>query len=127
MVGGSLACVLLNLWLVSTGHYRLPLFIFLAFIIGLPLVIRKLPPVTNNPQVIKSNRIRAASSLRRLGWTYVAGLIIGTLNLLTGGLKDAPLWAGFIAIGWIAFMIWVCFWAAKRYRTAAAESQEGPR
>lgn len=120
MLGGSLACVLLNIWLVSTGHYRLPLFVFLAFIIGITLVIRKLPPVTTNPQEIRRNQVRAASSLRRLGWIYAGGLMIGTLNLLTGGFKDAPLWAVFIGFGWSAFLIWGCFWAAKRYKTTTA-------
>lgn len=125
LFGGSIACVVLNMWLILTGHYRLPLFVLIACLIGIPLVIRKLPPVTTDPQVIESSQVRAASSLRRLGWIYLAGLILGTLNLLGGGLRDVPWWAGLIGLGWSAFLIWACFWMAKRYRDAAtAQSQK---
>jgi hypothetical protein len=99
LFGGSFACVAVNFWLIWTGHYRLPFFVLLACLIGIPLVIRKLPPVTTDPQAIRSNQVRAASSLRRMGWIYVAGLVLGTLNLLGGGLKDAPWWAALIGIG----------------------------
>jgi protein-S-isoprenylcysteine O-methyltransferase Ste14 len=114
------------MWLILTGHYRLPFFVFLACLIGIPLIIRKLPPVTTDPQAIRSTQVRAASSLQRLGWIYVAGLVIGTLNLLGGGLKDAPWWAALIGIGWTAFLIWACFWTAKRYKNAAAEHPPKP-
>jgi hypothetical protein len=99
LFGGSFACVAVNFWLIWTGHYRLPFFALLACLIGIPLVIRKLPPVTTDPQAIRSNQVQAASSLRRMGRIYVAGLVLGTLNLLGGGLKDAPWWAALIGIG----------------------------
>jgi len=125
LFGGSIACVAVNVWLGSTGHYRLPAFVFLACLIGLPLIMRKLPPATTDPQVIKSNQARAASSLRRMGWIYVAGLVFGTLTVLEGGLGGAPWWAAVIGIGWSALLIWICFWMAKRYRDAAsAQSQK---
>ena len=126
LFGGSFACVAVDFWLIWTGHYRLPFFVMLACLIALPLVIGKLPPVTTDPQAIRSNQVRAASSLRRLGWIYVAGLVLGTLNLLGGGLKDAPWWAALIGIGWSAFLIWGCFWTAKRYKNAAAEQSPKP-
>jgi protein-S-isoprenylcysteine O-methyltransferase Ste14 len=114
------------MWLVLTGHYRLPLFVLFACLVGIPFVIRKLPPVTTDSQEIRSNQVRASSSLRRLGWIYVAGLIFGTFNLLGGGLKEAPWWVALIGIGWSAFLIWACFWAAKRYRNSAAAESEKP-
>ena len=126
LFGGSFGCVVVNMWLVLTGHYRLPFIVLLACLVGIPLVIRKLPPVTKDPQVIRSNQVRAASSLRRLGWIFVAGLIFGTLNLLGGGLREAPWWAALIGIGWSVFLIWACFWTAKRYRNPAAAQSQKP-
>jgi len=123
LFGGSFACVAVNFWLIWTGHYRLPFFVLVACLVGVPLVVRKLPPVTTDPLEVRSNQVRAASSLRRLGWIYVAGLVLGTLNILNGGLKEAPWWAALIGIGWSAFLIWACFWAGKRYKNAAAAEQ----
>jgi hypothetical protein len=114
------------MWLTLTGHYRLPFFVLVACLVGIPLVIRKLPPVTTDPQAIRSSQVRAASSLRRLGWIYVAGLAIGTLNVLGGGLKETPWWTALIGIGWCAFLIWASFWTAKRYKNAAAEQSPKP-
>jgi len=126
LFGGSFLCVMVNMWLVLTGHYRLPFFVLLVCLVGIPLVIRKLPPVTTDPQAIRSNQVRAASSLHRLGWIYVAGLVIGTLNILSGGLKEAPWWAAVIGMGWSAFLIWACFWTAKRYKNATSEQSPKP-
>lgn len=126
LFGGSFLCVMVNMWLVLTGHYRLPFFVLLACLVGIPLIIRKLPPVTTDPQAIRNNQVRAASSLRRLGWIYVVGLVIGTLNILSGGLKEAPWWAAVIGMGWSAFLIWVCFWTAKRFRNATSEQSPNP-
>ena len=126
LFGGSFGCVAVNVWLIMTGHYRLPFFALVACLIGIPLVLRKLAPVTTDPVEVRSNQVRAASSLRRLGWIYVGGLVLGTLNILSGGLKEAPWWAALICIGWSAFLIWACFWAAKRYKNASAKNPSKP-
>lgn len=109
--------------LLADMDWPLPLafFVLLAHLARIPLVIRKLPPVTTDPQAIRSNQVRAASSLRRLGWIFVVGLVLGTVNLLGGGLEEAPWWATLIGIGWSAFLIWACFSTARRYRNAIAE------
>jgi protein-S-isoprenylcysteine O-methyltransferase Ste14 len=114
------------MWLIMNGHYRLPFFVLVACLVGIPLIIRKLPPVTTDRQAIRSNQVRAASSVRRLGWIYVGGLVLGTLNILSGGLKEAPWWAAVLGIGWSAFLIWTCFWTAKRYKNSSAEESPKP-
>src|SRR5215469_2899045 len=106
------------------GHYRLPLLVFVLCLVGAPLILRKLPPVIKGRQEIRINQLRAASAARRLGWIYVAGLVLGSLNLISGGAKDMPFLAVVIAIGWSVFLIWGCFWMAKRFKQAAAKTEK---
>ena len=118
------ACVAVNVWLIMMGHYRLPLLVFVLCLVGAPLILRKLPPVIKGRQEIRINQLRAASAARRLGWIYVAGLVLGSLNLISGGAKDMPFLAVVIAIGWSVFLIWGCFWMAKRFKQAAAKTEK---
>jgi hypothetical protein len=91
LFGGGFACVAINFWLITTGHYRWPLVVLVAYLVGVPLVIRKLPPVTKDPQQIRGHQFKASRAARRMGWIYVGG-----------------------------FLIWSSFWIARRLKKAAA-------
>jgi hypothetical protein len=123
LVGSALGCVAVNSWLIMTGHYRWPGVVLVVCLVGTPLVIRKLPPVTTDPNQIRMHQLRAVSSARRLGWIYVAGLILGTLNLFFGGTHGLPWWGVVLAFGWSGFLIWSCFWMARRFKQAVSASE----
>jgi hypothetical protein len=56
-----------------------------------------------------------------MGWIYVAGLVLGTLNFLTGSAKGIPWWGIVLAFGWSGFLIWSCFSIARRFKKAASQ------
>ena len=120
LFGGGFACVAINFWLITTGHYRWPLVVLVAYLVGVPLVIRKLPPVTKDPQQIRGHQFKASRAARRMGWIYVAGLVLGTVNFLSGGANGIPWWGVVLAFGWSGFLIWSSFWIARRLKKAAA-------
>ena len=68
---------------ISLPHYRWPLIVFVAYLVGVSVLMRKLPPVTRNSEEIRERQFKAS----RMGWIYVAGLVLGTLNFLSGGAK----------------------------------------
>ena len=127
LLGSGFACVAINFWLITTGHYRWPLVVLIACLVGVPLVIRRLPPVTKDPEQIRTSQLKAVSSVRRLGWIYVAGLILGTLNLLSGDSHDLPWWGIVLALGWSGFLIWTCFWLARHFKGAATAQSKAPK
>jgi hypothetical protein len=122
-LGSAFACVAINFWLITTGHYRWPLVVLVLCLVGTPLIVRKLPPITRDPEQIREYHVKAASSARRLGWIYVAGLVFGTLHLLSRGAKGIPWWAVVLILGWSGYLIWSCFWIANRFKNAAAAGQ----
>ncbi len=115
----SFACVAINFWLVTTGHYRAPLFVFIAYMLTAVLMFRVLPTVRTNPQEIRSNQLRAAGSLRRLGFIYVLGFAFGLVSLFSGEFNDLPIWGRILGFCWSGFLIWACFWAARHYKKGA--------
>lgn len=121
--GSAFSCVLINFWLIITGHYPWALVVLVAFLVGTPLIVRKLPPITREPQQIRSHQLNSASSARRLGWIFFAGIVFGTLNLLSGGAKAIPWWGVTLICSWSGFLIWGCFSLAKRLKKVAAEGQ----
>ena len=121
----SLTCVALNFWLVTTGHYRLALFVFLGCIFLIAYVLRRVPPIPTDTTQIRANQMRAASSFRRLGFLFAGGLVLNGINLTAGGFKNLPAWANILLFCWGGFLTWACFWA-KRYRKGAAESDALP-
>jgi hypothetical protein len=121
--GMAFACVGINFWLLMTGHYRWPLFVLIACLVGVPLIIRKLPPSTLDSEQIRNKQARAASAARRLGWIYVWALILATLELFSGGWKELPWWAIPIGFGVSGFLIWSSFSSAKRLRKASTTAQ----
>ena len=127
LFGGAFGCVAVNVWLIETGHYRWPLVVVVAYLLGTPLIIMKLPPVTTDPQQIRGHQLKGASSARRLGWIYVAGFVLGTLNLLSGGAQGIPWWVVVLLLGWSGFLICSSFSVAKRLKKAAAASQADTR
>jgi hypothetical protein len=126
LFGGAFVCVAVNFWLITTGHYRWPLVVLVAYLVGVPLVIRKLPPVTKDPQQIRGGQLKAFRAARRMGLIYVACLVLATLNFLSGGAEGIPWWGVVLACGWSGFLIWSSFWVAKRWKRAASQTDAPP-
>jgi hypothetical protein len=126
LFGGAFACVAINFWLIRTGQYRWPLVVFVVYLVGVSVVIRKLPPVTRDTEEIRGHQFKASRAARRMGWIYVAGLVLGTLNFLSGGANGIPWWGIVLAMGWSGFLIWSCFWIARRLKRAAASQPDIP-
>jgi hypothetical protein len=122
----SFACVAINFMLVATGHYRAPLFVFLASIFVAVLIFRRLPPVTRNPQEIHSNQLRAASAFRRMGFVYVFGFVLLLSSWLSGEFKDWSTWGTLLLFCCSGCLISGCFWAAGRYKKATPEREAVP-
>ena len=110
LFGGAFACVAINVWLIETGHYRWPLIVLVAYFGGVALVMRRLPPLSTDPQQIRGYQFKGSRAVRRMGWIYIAGLVLGTLNVLSGGAQGIPWWGIVLALGWSGFLIWSCFW-----------------
>ena len=128
LFGSAFGCFIIDFWLIKTGRYPWPLVVLVAFLVGTPLIIRRLPPVppvTKDPNKMRKYQLRAASSVRRLGWIYVAGLVLGTLVLISEGTHGIPWWAVTLVYGWSGFLIWSSFRSAKRLKNAAAAGQAG--
>jgi hypothetical protein len=123
LFGSAFGCVAINFWLITTGHYRWPLVVLVACLVGTPLVMRKLPPITIDPEQIRTRQLKAASAARRMGWIYIVGLILGTVNLFSGGRHEFPWWGIVLLLGWSGFLIWSSFWRARRFKEASAASQ----
>ena len=111
---------------ISLPHYRWPLIVFVAYLVGVSVLMRKLPPVTRNSEEIRERQFKASRAVRRMGWIYVAGLVLGTLNFLSGGAKGIPWWGIVLALGWNGFLIWSSFWIATRLKNAAASQPDTP-
>ncbi|HUO25804.1 MAG TPA: hypothetical protein VMU61_09060 [Candidatus Aquilonibacter sp.] len=115
----SFACVALNFWLITTRHYRLPIFVFVAAIILIAIVLPKLPPPTKAPKEIKNNLLKASASVRRLGFLYILGTAMAIVGLFSGEFKDLPIWGIVAMFAWGGFLIWAAFRGAKWYKDKA--------
>jgi hypothetical protein len=122
-----ITCVAVNFWLITTGHYSAPLFVFLGCIFFTPFILKRLPPVTTNPQEIRSRQLRAVRSLRRMGFLYALGLVFGLILLFFGEFKDLPPWGRILLFCWSGFLIWGCFSLARRLKRVAVEGEAGPK
>jgi hypothetical protein len=120
LLSASIACVAINFWLITTGHYRAPLVVLLVCILGVATVLPKLPPFTNDPQQIRTNQLKASSSLRRMGYIYIGGFVLGLINLFSGEFKGLPTWGIVLIFCWGGLLIWGCFWMARRQKNGIA-------
>jgi hypothetical protein len=120
----AFACVALNSWLITTRHYRLPLFVFVATIIVVAIILPKLPSPTD-PKEINNNLLRASNSVRRLGFLYIFGFAMAFLGLLSGEYKEFPPWVIVLMFAWGGFLIWASFRGAKWYKDKATGA--GPK
>lgn len=122
----SIACVGINFRLITTGHYRAPLLVFLAFGLVVVTLLPKLPPFTKDPQQIRTSQLKASKSFRRVGYIFIGGFVLGLLKLLSGEFKGIPAWWVVIMFCWSGFLISGCFWMAKRYRTGIPKREDVP-
>jgi hypothetical protein len=116
LVSVSLACVALNFWLVTTHHYRLPLFVFATAIVLLVIILAKMPPSSKEPQKINNDLLRASASVHRLGLLYIFGFALTIVGLFSGEFKELPVWGVVLMFVWGGFLIWACFRGAKWYK-----------
>jgi uncharacterized membrane protein len=123
----SFVCVALNFWLVKTGHYRLPLFVFVGAVALITLAFRKLPPPTRDPREIKDGLLRVSMSARRLGFLYVFGFAMAIVGLLTGEFKTFPIWGIVLLFLWSGCLIWIAFRGAKWFKNKGTLSKQNPR
>jgi hypothetical protein len=123
----AFACVSLNVWLITTRHYRLPLFVFVATIILVAIILPKLPPPTKDPKEINNNLLRASTSVRRLGFLYIFGFAMAVLGLLSGEYKEFPVWGIVLMFAWGGFLIWASFRGAKWYKDKATSARQSAR
>jgi len=126
LISMGFACVAINFWLITTGHYRLPLFVFLGCIFITPLILRKLPPITTDPKEIATYQLKASSSARRLAFMYSAGFAMALLSLISGGFKDTPVWATVFAFCWGGFLIWFFFRLSRQHKKSAERDANSP-
>lgn len=120
------ACAAVNFWLIMTRHFTAPLFVFLGCVLITPFIIRRLPPITTNPQEIRRHQQRAASALRRQGFMYIGALVLFVIFLVSGEFKDLPVWGRALAFCWSGFLIWSSFSLARRYKKGATGSEAIP-
>src|ERR1700693_6032197 len=123
----AFACVALNFWLITTRHYRLPQFVFIATIILVAIILPKLPPPTKDPKEINKILLRAATSVRRLGFLYIFGFVLAALGLWAGEYEEFPTWGVVLMFAWSGFLIWASFRGAKWYKDKATGARPNTR
>ncbi len=119
LVGGSLACVALNYWLVSTGHYRLPLFVVAAFLLIVVFAFRMLLMPQTSASESRINLLKVSTSLRQLGFIGVIGFMVWALTSSRSDFKDMPTWGIVLLYVWGVFVVGAYFWGAKWYKRKA--------
>lgn len=126
LIGGSLACIGINFWLIMTGHFRIPLFVFIGFIAAMALILPRLPRPTMSSRHAQSGLARAAASSRRLAILSTIGMTVTTLLLAMSGFRigEAPRWALLmaLAVGWC--WVWCYLRMAKLFRAQARSQQD---
>lgn len=125
LLTGSAACVGLNFWLVTTGYYRLPLFVFIAFILVVPLLFRKLPPPTTSTDEMHRNLLKVSSSLRRLGLFGAVGIAVYILTSSRRDFQRMPTWGIILMYIWGGVVVWAYLRGARWYKQKADQLSEG--
>ena len=86
---------------------------FFGTIFLFPFLRRKVlagaPPLSFEEK--KAQNTSAVRSLRRLGYLFLLG---PAFYLLDGGLTHNPWWATVLGLSWSVFLIWACFYQAKK-------------
>ena len=121
----SFACVALNLWLIATAHYRLPVFVFGGAVLVIAFAFRKLPATATIPEKVNSDLMRASGSARRLGFMFIIAIAISILGLSSGRFRNFPTWGVVLMFAWGGFLIWSAFRGAKWYKDRADAANRG--
>jgi RsiW-degrading membrane proteinase PrsW (M82 family) len=127
LFAGAIACAALNFWLIMTGHYRMPLFIFISYIVAVPLILRKLPVPTRDPEQINPRLLKASSSARRQGFLYIFCFAMAILAFFRREFKQVPTWGVVLMFLWGVFWIWIAFWRSKWYKDKASAAVQATR
>jgi len=113
-------CLALSLWLVETGHRRLPLLVIAGYFVVTPLVMRKLPRSITGPIESRGILVMLASSLRFIGFVFalVCAIALFSYPFLNNPL---PLWVAIPMLLWWGLWVWGAFWGSKWIRSKAIE------
>ena len=131
LIGGGSAVVAVNYWLVTTGHYRLPLLVFAGFFVFTWLSFRKLPPSTTNRNETEKNLLKLSSRLRRLGLIGAAGFALFILTssrtdfkgMSTLGIVGLYLWGAFV----VSCYLWGARWSRRKANALPVGATEGEK
>lgn len=119
---GGFACVGVNLWLMTTGHFRLPLFVLVGYVLAVVLIFRKLPPPTMTQHEVQRNLLKVSHRLRRLGLMGAVGFALFVLSFSRDEFKGIPNWGIVILFLWGAFVVWCYLWGTRWYKRKAEET-----
>jgi hypothetical protein len=122
LICGSFAVVTLNCRLVSTGHYRLPLIVFAAFVLAVIVLFGKFPPPTTSSEETQRNLLRVSSALRQLGLFGAVGFLVYVLTSSRSDFQGMPTWEIVLLYVWGAFVVGCYLWGARWYRRKAHAS-----
>jgi hypothetical protein len=50
LFGGAFGCVAINFWLITTRRYRWPLVVFVAYLVGMSVIIREIASRYQRPR-----------------------------------------------------------------------------
>jgi hypothetical protein len=109
--------------LIFTQHYRLPALVFLALFAINFLILRKMRPSGAEAGYLqKRGQSKSASRLRRMGYIYLGGLVLG---LCSFDYKEArPWWPVLIGVTVSGFFIWYFFRSARKISDMSPEEWE---
>jgi hypothetical protein len=95
------------------------LLVFVAFVLAIILIFRKLPPTTRSTDEIRRNLLEASSGFRRLGFIGAFGIAVYILTASREDFKGISTWGIVLLFLRGGFVVWCYFWAARWYRRKA--------
>jgi hypothetical protein len=95
------------------------LFVFVAFVLAIVLIFRKLPQANRSSDEIRRNLLKASSGVRRLGFIGAFGIAVYILTASRDDFKGFSTWGIVLLFLWAGFVVWCYFWAARWYRRKA--------
>ena len=127
LLTGSIACVGLNYCLVTTGHYRLPLFVLIAFVLVVAGLFRKLPAPITGTDEMRRNLLKVSSGLRRLGLFGAVGIAVYILTSSRRDFQGMPTWGIILMYVWGSVVVCAYLWGSRWYKRKADQLPDGTK